>query len=253
MMTTATDDRPYRRIHVRLGEVLRLSFWVWVKNLVPFTLLAVLLHGPLIAWAAALLATNAEPARFETFQVISVYGGGLVQALLSAAVTYGVVMELDRKPQPIGRIVATGLRRFLPAVAVSIVSALAVFLGSLLLIVPGLIVTCMLYVAVPASVIERPGLRGALARSRALTAGNRVKLFALALLTVVVNLAITTVVYLLVVGVETEGHEHLMSVIELGRSLLFAPLYATVTATTYVLLRRQRDGVAADELAAVFA
>ena len=51
--------------------------------------------------------------------------------------------------------------------------------GFFLLITPGVIVFCMLYVATQAAVLERPGVRGALRRSRELTRGHRFEMFGL--------------------------------------------------------------------------
>lgn len=55
-------------------------------------------------------------------------------------------------------------------------------LGLIALIVPGIIVSVMLWVAVPAVVLERAGARAALRRSRELTRGRLWKLFLLGLI-----------------------------------------------------------------------
>ncbi|HVK76589.1 MAG TPA: hypothetical protein VM734_24855 [Kofleriaceae bacterium] len=252
MLAPASQEpRRLTRNRFHLGEVLRLSFWVWIKNLVPFMALSVLLHGPLLAWAGYLLAlgSDAPLEAWSRFGTATSLAGVLVNSLLSAAVTFGVVMELDRRPQPIGRVIALGLRRFLPAIAVVILTSLAIFGATLLLVVPGIIVACMLYVAVPASVIEQPGIRGALGRSRALTAGNRLKVLVLLILGQVVNLGVLVPIAVAVVG---DARPHLLPVADLIRSIVAGPLLAVVVATTYSLLRRQRDGAAPDELARVF-
>jgi hypothetical protein len=248
---TRADAFRYRRNTFRIGEVLRRGFWVWARKLVPFTALSLVLHAPLIAWAIVLVAGDAPPEAYQRFSAWNTLLVYLVNSLLSAAVTYGVCMELDQRPASMSRVVATGLRRFLPAAAVTLVAGIAVFGGMLLLIVPGLIVMCMVHVAVPASVIERPGVLGALRRSRALTAGNRLRVFGLILLTLVFNAIVAVTLNGVAFGLGDEAGR-MMPVSDLARSVLLGPLAAAMVATTYVLLRRQRDGVDAASLAAVF-
>ena len=63
--------------------------------------------------------------------------------------------------------------------------------GLVLMIIPGLILYAMWFVAVPACVMERLGPRTSLRRSRDLTKGHRWKLCGLALLPIIPNLGIT--------------------------------------------------------------
>ncbi len=235
----------------RVGEVLRHGFRVWTRNLMPFTVLSLVLHAPFIVWAALLVAWEADPVlwhRFESWCGLSLH---LVNALLSATVTYGVCMELEHRPASFARVIVNGLRRFLPALAVAALAGFAMIAAGLLLVVPGLIVMCMLYVAVPAAVIERPGVIGALRRSRALTAGNRPRIFGLALLVFGFNVIVTLIGHGIAFGFADDG-EPLMSVSDLVRSVVFGPLSAALVATTYVLLRRQRDGVDTAALSQIF-
>ena len=59
-------------------------------------------------------------------------------------------------------------------VDVAFVTGVMVGIGFVLLVVPGLILACMFFVAVPVAVVERPGVFEALARSGRLTRGHRV-------------------------------------------------------------------------------
>ena len=103
----------------------------------------------------------------------------LLNILVSAALTYGVVMELQGKRASIGACVSTGLVRFFPALGVGLLTILAVVGGCLLLVIPGIMVACALYIAMPISVIEKPGVMGALRRSRELTTGYKAQIFGL--------------------------------------------------------------------------
>ena len=55
-------------------------------------------------------------------------------------------------------------------------------LASILLLIPGIVVLCMFYVAIPVAVVERMGASDALSRSKALTAGHKMTIFGLTLL-----------------------------------------------------------------------
>jgi len=56
-------------------------------------------------------------------------------------------------------------------IGVALLEMLAIVGGFLLLVVPGIIVSLMLMVAVPVAIIERPGVMASLKRSAALTKG----------------------------------------------------------------------------------
>lgn len=248
---TRADAFRVRRNTFRIGDVLARGCAVWARNVVAFTTLSLVLHAPLVVWVLALLATNAPPEAYQrlgSWTGLTLWG---ITSLLSAAVTYGVCMELDRRPTTMTRVVTTGLRRFLPAIAVTFVASLATFGATLLLVVPGIIVMCMLHVAVPASVIERPGVLGALRRSRALTAGNRVRILGLILLTFLATVIVSVTVHAIAFGFGPE-HQHQFVVSDIARSVLLGPLVAALVATTYVRLREQRDGVDTTALAQVF-
>lgn len=74
-----------------------------------------------------------------------------------------------------------GLRRWLPLFFLSWLTSLAVLMGLLMLVVPGLVVATALFVAPAALVDERLEVMDALDRSWGLTVGHRWRLFALGL------------------------------------------------------------------------
>ena len=86
-------------------------------------------------------------------------------------------MELQGQHASIGACISTGIVRLLPVLGVAILQMLAIAGGFIAIIIPGLIVYCMLYVATQASVLERPGIVGALKRSRELTDGHKMEIF----------------------------------------------------------------------------
>ena len=65
---------------------------------------------------------------------------------------------------------------------VSLFVGIMTTVGFVLCIVPGVIIMCMNWVAVPVAVMEQPGATAALTRSQDLTAGTRLPVFAVVLL-----------------------------------------------------------------------
>ncbi|MFB6122045.1 MAG: hypothetical protein ABEJ78_01120 [Haloferacaceae archaeon] len=79
------------------------------------------------------------------------------------------------------------LRTLVVTLAVTLVVSVAIFVGFALLVLPGIFLAVSLAFAVPAVVIEDAGVVEALKRSWSLASGNRLRLFALGFVLVVVS------------------------------------------------------------------
>lgn len=241
----------------RIGATIRIGFSIWLRNIVPFTFLTAIVYSPLVVWVVSLASGPLDPRQVALFGAMSAGVVMLLGIMLTGALTYGVVMELRGERASLLSCVGVGLRRFFPVLGVSLLSILAIAGGTLLLIVPGLILTCMLYVSVPASIVERPGVFGALRRSRALTAGNRWAIFGLFILIAIANAVLAVVVQRVFLEggvIDRTPVERLPAYLyaELARILLTAPLASVFPAVAYFLLREEREGVSAAQLARVF-
>ena len=122
-------------------------------------------------------------------------------------------------------------------------------LGTLLLIVPGIILWTMWYVAFPACVLEGIGPFEALSRSSFLTSGSRWKVLGLALVIVLI-IAVPGAILQSVLGL-TLGWSGLVIGAYVGR-VLGGALAAIVAAVLYHELRVAKEGVDVDRIAAVF-
>jgi len=249
-----------------VGDVLGKGFSTYFKNLPALLLMAVIVYSPMILWG--LVAKGpADVSSIEEWQtqaliflVVTIFGGMLLSFVLSAAVTYSVVEELNGRHAPIGKSLGVGLRRMLPTLAVSVVSMLCIALGTLALIIPGFIVACMLYVAVPASVVESPGIGGALSRSAFLTKGHRWGIFGIMIIVGLVSGAFSFLLETILVdkvdigGTKVINPEdwNLYVYVNVGTQLVIGALGAVINATAYVSLRNDKDGVGVGELARVF-
>jgi hypothetical protein len=114
-------------------------------------------------------------------------------------------------------------------IAVAIVIGVCVTIGLFVLVVPGLILITIWFVAIPALVLERPPGLGALGRSRQLVRGNGWQVFGVIL---VLELLVNVVVLGLGLVAESAGTaaEIIVSVV---LSVLAAPIPALAAAVLY--------------------
>lgn len=242
-----------------VGNALGTSLRVWFRNLIPFTLLTVVIHLPMWIWLWTILGGDPTMAKADQLQAYGRYGtwiGLLLNMFLTSTLTFGVVMELRGDRASIGRSITVGLTRFLPALGVTVLAIILAMLGLVLIIVPGIIIYCMLYVAVPASVIERPGIIGALKRSAALTKGDRAQIFGM-LLVFFFTLFMVGLVSGVVTGVRTPDEVTWASlrhqvILNAGIEAVTSTFMAVLAAVTYAQLRASKEGTTADELARIF-
>lgn len=233
-----------------VGNALRASARIWTRNVVPFTLLSTLLHLPVLV----LVATGLRGAWTDddlTVPVVIMVASTLVQIArpcLVGLVTGTVVGELSGSPVSIGRSVQLGLGRLLPTLAVALAVYYLVTAGLCVLVVPGLILWSSLSVAIPATIVERPGFTGAFKRSAALTAGRRLPIFGMR--AVVFGLGILLPM-LLGFGLTSQAPAadpyaataqlRVVAYAVLGTDILVGGFAAVLTAVTYAQLRFGKD------------
>ena len=103
--------------------------------------------------------------------------GSIVSLVLTAFFTGMVVMLVrdlqdGHRDSSLGELFSSVTPVFVPVIVVSILFGIGVAIGLVLIIIPGLILLTIWSVAVPVTVIERPGIFAAFGRSRQLVKGN---------------------------------------------------------------------------------
>ena len=174
-------------------------------------------------------------------------------------------MQLDRTRHPLSR-VAKG------ALALEVVLSIGALAGGLILMlaprgeilplplsalagspfdtyfVPGLILFCMFYVAVPVCVVERPGVFASLSRSAFLTKGYRWKVFGTLIVIMIASIAVQYVARLILgsagLYVLLFGAQVLNTVVGAFGSVL--------NGVIYYQLRVAKEGVDIETIARVF-
>lgn len=257
-----------------IAKVLGGTFQVVGRNIVSFSILGLVLAG-LPAAVIGFLQT-----RFVTAALLegggSLFGLGFftnialallvtitTTAILQGALIYATVQDMNgRKPQ-VGEALATGLRNFLPLLVVSILLAIAVVCGLVLLVVPGIMIACAWCVAVPSLVADRLGIFDSFGRSADLTRGNRWRIFGLGVLLWIILLvigmvfgSITTAVMFSTPGALQDpiamATNPVNVVIQAIQQTISAVIGAALSAVLYVELRRAREGAGPQWLAAIF-
>ena len=189
------------------------------------------------------------PAALVVYAVEAVLAlalGGLLASLgalvgLVATTFYnGMVVELVRDVQD-GRRDSTAADLFravrpvvLPLIAVSLLAGVGIFVGFLLLVVPGLILMTIWSVVGPVTVLERPGVLAAFGRSRALVQGFGWQVFGVLLVVVLLAIVAGVVVGLLARDIGDVGQ----TIVSWAINVVTAPLSALLTSVLYFALRR---------------
>lgn len=137
----------------------------------------------------AVTAAQLHPESTEALLItaIATILGSVLQIFFTVGETR-LYLQAARGETPQFGVVFSGMDRFLPVFGTSILVGLAVILGLLALIVPGIILSYGLYFAVYVCVDERRGPVESITRSWAITDGHKANLFVLMLLAIPVLL-----------------------------------------------------------------
>lgn len=175
--------------------------------------------------------------------------------ILQGMVVHATVSGFNGRRIDFGEALGTGAQFFLPLLGLAILSTIAITLGYLLLIVPGVILTVLWLVAAPALVVERKGIFASLQRSRDLTRGSRWPIFGVVVIYIVVWVLIGAVVggLTLATGGGVGAGSGVVNLIVTPLTNIFSGVLAAAgVAAVYYELRTVKEGVGAEQLAAVF-
>jgi len=259
-----------------LGDVLGTTARVVGKRFVSLLVIAAVCLAPsfVVGVVLALVGAGAQRMDPEQMQRLAgnpgvlggLVGGAVIVGVLSivlnfvsqGAMLYTTIEHMAGRNPTIGASLRVALDKLLPIVGASILVGLVVMGGTLLCVVPGVILAIMYYVAVPVVVAE--GIHGvqAMRRSSELTQGNRWMIFFTLLIFIVIAFALG-----MAVGVAQMPFNMMVAevpalaivplVIGFGQNILQAMLGSVLVGVIYARLRGIRDGVDVQSLANVFA
>lgn len=251
---------------VSIGRVFSRAFGVMGNNPgVVFGVALILGAGPQVLYTL-LVGTNAAALQQGRF-ASAVIGASLLvflisivsRSLVTGCITRATVAYSQGRRATLGECLSVALARFLPVIVVSFLFGIAVILGMILLIVPGVMLAIMWSVVVPVTVEERTGIFGAFGRAQDLTRGARWKIFGLFLLLFLIAIGIGIIgvlVSTLIIGFSYTNPAVSMTtpaiVLNLVVMTLASALVASLQTALFVELREWKDGPVEQKLGEIF-
>lgn len=261
------------RTPFQVGTTLRRAFSTYLSNFISFNLMGLIVGLPglllvvLFLFAigfgffAMLPAEGVPVEEMPDFGFIHLLGfiGVLVlvvsiQYLMVAVIVDGTLQHLGGRRPRMGAALRRGLGRIVPVVLVAFITGVLFSVGWMFFVVPGIIFALMFCVAVPVVMAEGKGVFASLARSRALTRGQRWRLLGLFILALVLSFMATAVLIVPLQLLTLVAPE--LSVIagfaQLALQLFITVFFAVLLGVVYHDLRVAKEGVSTDQVAAVF-
>lgn len=235
-----------------VGDIVKTTLTVYFNNLAAFLPLSLIVLVPtfLVVLLPESSSFNNPPtlpdpgvdpvAAFDAmfpYYIVAVREGlvgMLCGFLLHAALAYGVVRHLRGGQASFLESLVQFAGCAAAALAVAVIVTAATSIGYVFLIVPGVWLTLVLWVALPALVVERGGLR-AIARSAELTRGFRWPIFGLAVILVAAQLVVGNVAAWIVSNTLPDGFPRWCAMQFVV--VVMSGIYATAVAVTYHDLR----------------
>ena len=237
------------------GSILSRSFNVLIKNFVLFFFVSLILMLPLAYFGYSLgmqaledpLNTEAMVANMVPYAIGTVLWMMVAGYLAQSFVTYGTIQNLRGQSMSASQAFARSISILVPAIIMGFVASIGILFGMLLLIVPGIILALMWYVAIPSMVVEKTGIFESLARSAQLTKGYKGNIFGLYIIILIIGSVISLILELL--PINSIGIAVIIEVIYQGA---FTAFVSVVSAVVYHDLRIAHEGVDTNQIATVF-
>jgi len=198
------------------------------------------------------------PLAFGLFLIVAIVNGLLDGSLILLPISFavsiiagtlyqGMVVELvsdvqdGRRDMAVGDLVNAVGPVILPLIGAGILAGIAIGIGFLLLIVPGLILVTIWAVLAPVIVVEHSGVIDAFGRSRELVRGNGWQVFGVIVLIYIIVFVVGAILGAIGTGIsDSVGMRILFNVVA---STLTAPIAALAASIIYFRLMALRNEV----------
>ncbi|HEV7399150.1 MAG TPA: YciC family protein [Solirubrobacterales bacterium] len=165
---------------------------------------------------------------------------GLAVTVVAATLYQGVVVGLvkdvqdGRRDSTVGDLIDATWPVVLPLIGVGILAGIAIGIGFLLVVIPGLILLTIWAVIAPVIVVERSGVMDSFGRSRELVRGNGWQVFGVIFVVFLISAVVAAILGGIGAGIsDSVGMRILFNLIA---STLTAPIAALAAATIYFRL-----------------
>jgi len=245
---------------LRLGDIFGASFQVLSRNAAAFGVLALLFSVPWeLYWDYAIYFADDDfadlhPVAEAAQSIALMVAETALTGLATGVIAYGTFRDLSGEPADFLMCVRRGLALVAPVIAVVLLSSLLIFAGSLAIVIPGLIIYTILWLVVPVTVIERPGIVESLRRSSELTKGYRWQIFGIILILGVTGGVILGLIEEVIAPSDDATFANLLpyALVSLAATTVLTAFEAVATTVTYYKLRAIKEGVGAFETARIF-
>jgi hypothetical protein len=264
-----------------VGRALSLTMSITFRNFIAFALLAVLVSIPEILyvyfgtkdWGGEASLSDLMDLVWFVLKFLAI--GFFCGALVISTYAYGVVRELKGQHASIGATLAQGFRRFFPVIGTALLLGLLVAVtafgtgfvalrmgtfGQILVLCAIGAIWATYIAAIPAAVMEPSGMTGPLTRSSSLTQGRRGAIFATLAVLMGVKFVTNEIVGSMLVDEAAimDDPDKMWDMMRTSMyatvviDIVFSMFMAVLASVSYYLLRAEKEGTSADELAAVF-
>ena len=238
---------PTPRRAFTVGEVLSETFSIFFSSPVPVLVTAVVLV-PLVG--ITMLTSSMLEGNQELAWVVILLGllhGFIFAPISTGAVTYTVFQRMRGRNPEVGESLRVGLSQLGPVLGVAILQGLAVAVGFLLCVIPGILFYVMYSVAVPVAIEEKPGVSNSMTRSADLTEGHRWDVFFVLAVLALLGIGLGVAAGLL--GLLNKAVEIVLTLVV---QVLATGLNSTAYTVMYYRLRSVKESLDVDQIASVF-
>jgi len=232
-----------------IGSALTSAGSILLGHFVPFVAVALIGTVPnVLFWFW--MGPAASRGLLTTTGIASMLINMAILVFITQTLVYGTVQALRGRQVSIGDCLGQGIRRLPAGIVIGFLAYTGILLGMVLLLVPGFILMTMWAVALPANTVERTGILASLSRSRALTSGRRWRAFGTILIPILISVG-TSWLLIGIFGLRGIASPTFQLVQWIVQAVEQA-FNVCVFATLYYYLRRDKEGVDIEQVAAVF-
>jgi hypothetical protein len=243
--TVISTVAPVAQGEFRIGRVFSRTLNLLSRNFPIYFAVAAVAALP----SVLLENTGADKETAAGLAVLGFLGMLLLSPLSQAIMLHTAFQDMSERRISLSESIRAAFGRWLPLIGISICVGVGVMCGFILLIVPGIILTIMWYVANPACIVERLGVFASMARSSDLTKGHRWSIFGMVVLLAIAS-GVMSAVLKGVLGLT--GSTGLVIAGTLAWTALAGAFGAIFAIVTYHDLRVAKEGIDTRHIVAVF-
>lgn len=173
-LSTDFPLKPLTGAAAAVGQALR----AFLKEFPTIAILTLIVFGPPEATKSYYLYATEQQANLFLVLRLDLWIGGIMGALLTPAVIYALMWRFRTGSEPsIGQALRWGVRMWLRTFGYRVLAGLAIMVGLILLIVPGIVVAVLLSLIGPVVAVEGAGQSNVLGRSWELARRHGWKIF----------------------------------------------------------------------------